>query len=144
MERIEQLNQRITERNSTTTIPAFYFSPRPVPTKYTTFPILDQIQNFTTKTPYTKSYDVEKDYLPGNSAPWSGFVENIDIETRLRLEHEYIPSSKSTLYVKPNIPCLNTVQPYPGLFASAVSTSVTPTFKQNRLFYNSTSQKINY
>ena len=144
MERIEQLNQRITQRNATSTTPAFYFSPRPVPTKYTTLPILDQIQTSTLKTEYTKPYDVEKDYLPGNSAPWSGFVENIDIETRLRCEQEYIPSSTSTLYVKPTIPSLNTVQPYPGLFASAVSTSVTPTFKQNRIFYNSTSQKINY
>lgn len=144
MERIEQLNQRITERNSTTTNPAFYFSPRPVPTKYTTLPILDQIQQSTTKTKYTEPHDIEKDYLPGSSAPWSGFVENIDIETRLRLEQEYIPSSKSTLYVKPNIPSLNTIQPYPGLFATAVSSAVTPKFDKTRIFYNSTSQKINY
>jgi hypothetical protein len=144
MERIEQINQRISQRNTTDTTPAFYFSPRPVPTKYTTLPILDQIQTSKTKTEYTKPYDVEKDYLPGNSAPWSGFVENIDIETRLRLEQGYIPSSKSSLYIKPNIPSVNTLQPYPGLFANAVSSSSTPTFKQNRIFYNSTSQKINY
>ena len=86
---------------------------------------------------------MQKDYLPGSSAPWSGFVENIDIETRLRYEQEYIPSSKSSLYIKPNIPSLNTVQPYPGLFSDAVSSMKTPEFKQNRIFYNSTSQKIN-
>ena len=143
MERIEELNKRITERNSTTTRPSFYFSPRPVPTKYTTLPILDQIQPSKYKIDYKKPYDVQKDYLPGSSAPWSGFVENIDIETRLRYEQEYIPSSKSSLYIKPNIPSLNTVQPYPGLFSDAVSSMKTPEFKQNRIFYNSTSQKIN-
>ena len=144
MERIEQLNQRITERNKTTTVPSFYFSPRPVATKYTTLPILDEIQPSISKTEYKKPYDVQKDYLPGSSAPWSGFVENIDIETRLRLEQEYIPSSKSSLYVKPNIPSVHTVQPYPGLFADAVCSTPTPTFNQKRIFYNSTSQKINY
>jgi len=144
MERIEQLNQRIVERNSTSTVPSFYFSPRPVPTKYTTLPILDELPCVKTKTIYKSPYNIEKDYLPGTSAPWSGFVENIDIETTLRFEKEYIPSSKSTLYTKPNIPSKQTLQPFPGLFAEAVSSTTAPVFKQNRIFYNSTSQKINY
>ena len=104
MERIEQLNQRINQRNETSTVPSFYFSPRPVPTKYTTLPILDQVPLSSVATIYNKPYDVQKDYLPGNSLPWSGFAVNVDVETKLRYEKEYIPSSTSSLYKTPNIP----------------------------------------
>jgi hypothetical protein len=144
MERVEQLNQRIVERNATSTVPSFYFSPRPVATKYTTLPILDQFNKSNVDIGYKKPYNTQKDYLPSTSAPWSGFMENIDIETRLRYEKEYIPSSKSSLYVKPNIPSENVIQPYAGLFANATSSSVTPIMKEKHIFYNSTSQKINY
>lgn len=143
MERVEQLNQRIVERNATSTVPFFYFSPRPVPTKYTTLPILNQVQKSNVDIKYKQPYNTQKDYLPGTSAPWSGFMENIDIETQLRYEKEYIPSSKSSLYVKPTIPSNHEVQPYPGLFANATSFSVTPPIKEKHIFYNSTSQKIN-
>jgi hypothetical protein len=143
MERIEQLNQRIVERNATSTVPSFYFSPRPVPTKYTTLPIVDQIQKSDVYIDYRNPYNTQKDYLPATSAPWSGFIENIDIESRLRYEKEYIPSSKSSLYVKPNIPSNHDKQPYPGLFASATSSTITQPIKDKYIFYNSTSQKIN-
>ena len=144
MERIEQLNQRINQRNETSTVPSFYFSPRPVPTKYTTLPILDQVTLSSVATIYNKPYDIQKDYLPGNSLPWSGFAVNVDVETKLRYEKEYIPSSTSSLYKTPNIPSQYSIQPYPGLFAEAASSTVTPPLKEKHLFYNSTSQKINY
>jgi hypothetical protein len=143
MDRVEQLNQRLAQRNTASATPSFYFSPRPVPTKYTTLPILDQFNKSTIEIPYKKPFDVHKDYLPSTSLPFTGFIENIDIESRLRYEKEYIPSSKSSLYVKPNLPSNNYVQPYPGLFADAISSSTPPVFKDKNLFYNSTSQKIN-
>jgi len=144
MERVEQLNKRLTARNATSTTPSFYFSPRPVPTKYTTMPIVDNICASKVGIAYQKPYNTKEDYLPANSAPWSGFSDNIDIETRLRYEKEYIPSSKSTMYVKPNIPSTHNIQPYPELFATAVSFSKSPILKDKHLFYNSTSEKINY
>lgn len=144
MDRVEQLNQRINSRNATSTTPSFSFSPRPVPTKYTTMPIVDQIRSSKVEIDYQQPYDITTDYLPGNSAPWNGFSNNIDIETKLRYEKEYIPSSKSQLYTKPKIPSTNSTQPYPGLFSDAVSFAKTENFKDTHLFYNSTSQKINY
>ena len=144
MERVEQLNQRLTERNTTSTTPSFYFSPRPVPTKYTTMPIIDNICSSNVSIVCQESYSTTTDYLPGDSAPWSGFSNNVDVETKLRYEKEYIPSSKSSMYVKPNIPSTHTIQPYPELFAYAVSSAKPSTFKDKHLFYNSTSQKINY
>ncbi len=144
MERVEQLNQRLTQRNATSTTPSFYFSPRPVPTKYTTMPIVDNICASNVSIDYRKPYSTTEDYLPANSAPWSGFSVNVDVETKLRYEKEYIPSSKSSMYVKPIIPSTHTIQPYPELFAHAVSTAKPLSFKDKHLFYNSTSEKINY
>ena len=137
MERVEQLNKRITDRNSTSTTPSFYFSPRPVPTKYTTMPIVDNICPSQVSIAYQKPYNTKDDYLPANSAPWSGFSDNIDVETKLRYEKDFIPSSKSSMYNKPIIP-------YPELFANAVSFSKPMSVKDKHLFYNSTSEKINY
>jgi hypothetical protein len=142
MDRTEELNQRIQQRNVATT-PAFYFSPRPVPTKYTTLPIVDINKPSSEDIVYNKSYNVNTDYLPASSAPWSGFADNIDIDTQLKLEKNYIPSSKSSLYTKPKIPSTHDSQPFPGLFADATSASKTPVFKDRKIFNNSTSQKIN-
>jgi len=142
MDRTEELNQRIQQRNVATT-PAFYFSPRPVPTKYTTLPIVDIHNPSSVDIIYNKSYNVNTDYLPASSAPWSGFADNIDIDTQLKLEKNYIPSSKSSLYTKPKIPSTHDSQPFPGLFADATTVSKTPVFKDRKIFNNSTSQKIN-
>jgi hypothetical protein len=71
-------------------------------------------------------------------------MENVDIETQLRCDKEYIPSSKSSLYVKSNIPSQHVVQPYVELFATTTSSTIIPNYKEKHLFYNSTSQKINY
>ena len=143
MDRIEELNQRISQRNIGTTTPAFYFSPRPVATKYTTLPIIDQIKPSSISIPYKEPYNVEQEYLPTSSSPWSGFANNIDVDTQLKREKDYIPSSKSSLYTKPKIPSTNTLQPYPGLFSDVITSHTTPKFKEKNIFYNSTSQKIN-
>ena len=85
------------------------FSLRPVSTKYAHFPIIDtQISN---KVPiYKKSHNVGLVFNPGDRmAPFSGFVENVDVESVLRNQifalqkndqAVYVPSSKSDLYMK--------------------------------------------
>ena len=142
MDRIEELNYRMQQRN-VATVPAFYFSPRPVPTKYTTLPIVDINKPSSVDIIYNKSHNTQTDYLPASSAPWSGFADNIDIETQLKLEKNYIPSSKSSLYTKPKIPSTHDSQPFPGLFSDAISAYKTPVFNDRKIFNNSTSQKIN-
>ncbi len=85
------------------------FSLRPVSTKYAHLPIVDtQISN--TVPIYKKPYNVGLVFNPGNRmAPFSGFVENVDVESVLRNQFfalqkndqaVYVPSSKSDLYVK--------------------------------------------
>ena len=85
------------------------FGLRPVSTKYAHFPIIDtQISN---QVPiYKNPYNVGLVFNPGDRmAPFSGFVENVDVESVLRNQifalqkndqAVYVPSSKSDLYMK--------------------------------------------
>ena len=140
MDRIEQLNERVYSRNLASTIPAIYFSPRPVSTKYATMPILDQFNKSNVSLQYKQAHDVQSIFLPGSSAPWSGFVDQIDVESSFR--NEYTPSSTSDLYAH-SVPSKQVTQPHPHLFSHVVSSHKTPEFKENKIFNNSTSAKIN-
>lgn len=140
MDRIEQLNERVYSRNRASEIPAIYFSPRPVSTKYATMPILDQFKKSNVPIPYKQPHDVQSTFLPGTSAPWSGFVDQIDVESSFRTN--YIPSSTSDLYVH-SVPPKKVEQPHPHLFTHVVSSYKTPEFKETKVFNNSTSTKIN-
>jgi hypothetical protein len=83
MSRVEELNERIYSRNQGD-VPAFYFSPRPVPTKYTTLPILDQRMKEQVDITCKPIFDTSTQFLPGSNGPWSGKASTIDIETQLR------------------------------------------------------------
>ena len=137
MSRVEELNQRIYSRNYGDT-PAFYFSPRPVPTKYTTLPILDERltgQDITCK----PIFDTTKQFLPGSNAPWSGKANTIDIETQLYRPKNYFPSSQSDLY-QLRVPSTSTIQPYPHLFESVRTSDngIKVSIPEKQFFYNDT------
>lgn len=138
MSRVEELNDRIRERN-VCDVPAFYFSPRPVPTKYTTMPIVDE--RVMSKIPIRSKpvFDVSTHFLPGSSAPWSGKIDQIDVETDLYRPKNYVPDSKSSLY-KSSLPSKDGIQPYPLLFASVRTseTGIKTGFVEKRLFNNDT------
>ena len=144
MSRVEELNHRIRQRNIADT-PQFYFSPRPVPTKYTTMPIIDE--RIPSKEPiYTKSvFNPHVNFLPATTAPWSGKIDSIDTETRLQRSTDYIPDSKSDLY-KYVIPSTNSTQPFPLLFASVrtSNTGIKRTVPEKQLFNNDTRIKNCY
>ncbi len=107
-ERVEDLNKRISKRNVPSGFLQSTFSPRPVPTRYVKMPAIDCkkkasvfIKNRGTYTPY-------KTFNPGTAqAPWSGFAESIDQDSRLKNiffplqncpQSKYIPGSESQLY----------------------------------------------
>tara|TARA_A100001015_G_scaffold316153_1_gene429722 strand:- start:846 stop:1406 length:561 start_codon:yes stop_codon:yes gene_type:complete len=102
------------------------FSMRPVPTKYSHFPIVDprppaQLVSIEP----LPTYNVEKVFNPGNAqAPWSGFATNIDKESTLRnqffalqrcQQRYYVPSTASDMYDSV-IPVTDNVQTHPLLF----------------------------
>jgi hypothetical protein len=138
MSRVEELNQRLRERNVGDT-PAFYFSPRPVPTKYCSMPIVDSRVESSVPIQSSTPFNTSTQFLPGTSAPWSGKADQIDTETNLYRPKDYIPSSKSSLY-KSSVPSQSGVQPHPLLFAS-VRASPTTFTRSEQFFYNNTGIK---
>lgn len=141
MNRVEEINERLQLRNQGDT-PQFYFSPRPVNTKYTTMPIVDE--RIPAKVPIkcASIFDTSIHFLPGTSAPWSGKIDQIDTETILSRSKDFFPSSKSDLY-KGSIPSNEYAQPFPLLFASVktTQTGIKQTFPEKQLFYNSSRNK---
>jgi len=139
MSRVEELNERIYSRNQGDT-PAFYFSPRPVPTKYTTLPIIDERISAQVDISCKPIFNTQRQFLPGSSAPWSGKASTIDIETQLYRPKEYFPSTKSDLYQKRVPPSSNDIQPHPHLFESVrtKNNGVKVNIPEKQFFYNDT------
>ena len=144
MSRVEELNERIRSRNIGDT-PPFYFSPRPVATKYTTMPVVDERVTSTVPIRCGPVFDVSSHFLPGTSAPICGKLDKIDIETDLYRPKDYVPDSSSSLYKK-SIPSTESMQPFPLLFASVRTNQngIRSTIPDKRFFQNDTRIKNIY
>lgn len=124
--RIQELNDRIYSRNISSRPLQPAFSPRPTPTKYSLFPIVDlkRIDN-KEKIDSFPTYSSTQVFNPGNAqAPWSGFANSINTESSLRNQFfaiqscdqaKYVPSSNSDLY-NVHVTSKPTTQPFPDLF----------------------------
>lgn len=101
-----EINNRIYDRNISSQPLQPYLDVRPVMTKYSIMPIVDQRREVGVPLNQLPNYNVNKVFNPGNTqSPWSGF--NVNQESVLRnqiyaLQHcslaTYVPSSKSDLY----------------------------------------------
>jgi hypothetical protein len=137
MSRVEELNERIYSRNQGD-VPAFYFSPRPVATKYTTMPIIEE-RTIGKDISCKPIFNTTKHFLPGSKAPWSGKANTIDIETQLYRPRQYFPSSQSDLY-QVKTPSTNDMQPHPHLFESVRTSDngIKARIPEKQFFYNDT------
>jgi len=134
-DRVDELNARIQGRQFPDNPLRPNFDPRPVPTKYSLFPIIDR------KTP--PRYPLKTDYLDNSgfspatqNGPPKSYLQNIDTETILRnqtvaLQHGategvFVPSSNSDLYrvTMPSSSMIYTPQPFPNLFVRSSFTEV--------------------
>ena len=107
-ERVDELNNRIAERNIPSKELQPQFSIRPSATKYGYMPILDQYKKPTIPLNSYTPYSTKAVFNPGNAqAPWSGFCNNVNTESQLRNQFfalqkceqsEFVPSSTSDLY----------------------------------------------
>ena len=159
-DRTTQLNDRIYSRNVPNFQPQMLFNPRPVPTKYDLMPIIDRRAPSTVPIKVQPTYDMNKDFMPtGNKggcsgmAPWSGFADRVNDESRLNNQFfalseceqgNYVPSSTSDMYqvhlnAQPNIQThpLLFVNPNQGLRTNS-NTCLPPALK---IFNNSTDIK---
>ena len=124
-ERVDELNDRIKTRQFSDSPLQPNFDPRPVPTKYAHFPIINRRKPMNEPVvPYLDYTTVN--FNPGTQrAPPSGFINNVDTETILRnqgfaYQHgadqsTYVPSSNSDLY-KISVVSRPSEQPHPDLF----------------------------
>lgn len=140
MSRTEELNERIRQRN-VGDAPQFYFSPRPVPTKYTALPIIDELKPSRTTIQNKSTFDTSKHFLPGSSSPWSGWADNVNVETSLMRPKDYFPPTRSDLY-SVTVPSKTETQPHPLLFATVKTNDlgVKPTATRDKTFFNNTSR----
>ena len=142
-ERLQQLNDRIYQRNLPSQGLQSRFSPRSTTTRQCRFPMVDTHQPSTTQIKKIPNYSIEDQFNPGTQAPWSGYATGIDNESRLRnqffanqaaAQSKYIPSSSSDLYnydiqqqiikahsqpfplIEKPASDITTPQPYPRLF----------------------------
>jgi len=109
-DRTDELNERILERFQPTQQLKPNFDPRPVPTKYSLFPVIDRRTPSDVKFSNYLEYSPEKIFNPGNDkGPVIGFINNVDVETELRNQTrkinrdeiglKYTPSLDSDLYI---------------------------------------------
>lgn len=107
-DRVDELNDRISERNIPSQKLQSQFDIRPVSSKYAMMPIFDRRAIPTVPIERMPTYDLANTFNPGNAqAPWSGFCNNVNTESQLRNQFfalqkceqsEFVPSSTSDLY----------------------------------------------
>lgn len=140
LERTQELNERIFDRNR----PLTYFNPvfeqRSQSTKYQKYPITKPIEN-----------DIIK---MGYKTKWSEFASNVNSESVLRNQvyprsnstsSQYIPPSSSDLYNRQPIEKQNEIQHFPHLFEESKfnNAEIGDLGKLGRdKFYNHTRQQL--
>ena len=155
LERVEELNQRMSSRNVPSGPLQPYYSMRGVQTRHMRMPIVDGRAESNVPIQRVGPHSVEGTFNPGNSsAPWHGYADNVDVETILRgtifpmqanPRAHYIPSTKSDLYQEVSVQASQPVkQSNPLLFKEQQLDEFNPNpFKNvgNGLFENHTRQQ---
>ena len=152
-ERVDELNNRIADRNVPSNALQPQYSIRPSSTKYGYMPILDQYKKSTTELNNYTPYSTSAVFNPGNAqAPWSGFSNNINTESKLRNQFfalqkceqaEFVPSSTSDLY-QTKIDYIPQKQTHPLLFEKPDLAPFNPNVHNlgNSLFNNHTRYQL--
>ena len=108
-DRVDELNDRMSSRYFPTQELQPNFSPRPVPTKYSLFPVIERRAPITEPIRQMPRHSVSENFNPATrNGPVTSYLANVDTETILRnqtttLQHGaeqrvYVPSSQSDLY----------------------------------------------
>jgi hypothetical protein len=141
-DRVEELNGRLYERNVAAAPPPLLFSPRPLPTKYQTLPILDEqpksVVPLERRRPGPFIPGAERGSQPGYSVDAESDLINIVSALQRDPRAVFVPSSSSSLY---NLPDTSTArseaQPHPRLFSHVVAyPNVAPNADGAKIFYN--------
>jgi hypothetical protein len=156
-ERTDELNQRISERNTSNIPLAPHYDPRPVNTKHMIFPVLESRKTVTEPKLDYPHFQKHTHFHAGNrKGPTDGYANMVEHENLLRnqyfsLQHGasqgvYVPSSDSSLY-KTTVVSRPSIQPHPDLFkkqqfSNAVHPNLENTSLGNKQFYNHTRTQL--
>ena len=102
------INNDIYERNIPSETMQICLPQRSMSTKYTHFPIMDNIRESNVVLNNSKPFNNNEMFFPGNRKPhFCGFSQNVDLESNLRNQFfalqnadqaKYIPNSNSNMY----------------------------------------------
>ena len=151
-DRVDELNGRIASRYFPERELQPNFDPRPVPTKYALFPVIERRAPVSEPIRETPKHSVSGNFNPANRrGPVQTYLANIDTETVLRNQTTalqsgaeqsyYVPSSNSDLYHTSAVGRVET-QTHPGLFERPTYNTTPYTLDQHRVgtdqFHNNT------
>jgi hypothetical protein len=144
MDRVEELNNRLHDRNRTSTTPQMLFSPRPISIKYNDFPAVDHYRPTSVPMIPYSNYNIRDDYLPTSYiSPLNGY--NVNSETDLRNLNEKLskcPSIYMPKYTTPHVVGRKEVNPHPLLNTSVKMVGIPQnTPKTFNMFNNTTRAK---
>lgn len=128
-DRVDELNARMSDRHFPTRELQPNFSPRPVPTKYSLFPVIERRAPANESIREIPKHSVYNNFSPATHlGPATTYLANIDTETILRNQTTalqrgadqsvYVPSSTSSLYKTIAVGREET-QTHPRLFETA-------------------------
>jgi len=157
-ERLDELNERLGQRQIVDHPLQPNYDPRPVPTKYSHFPIIDR-RKAAPSTPLNNylEYSPKNNFAPivSRNAPVDTYFQNIDFESNLRNQYfalqkgadqaVYVPESSSDLYgfsaVGRYENQTHTDLFYKGQFSQTPNANVNPAIGSDR-FFNHTRQQL--
>lgn len=129
-DRLDEINERISQRNIPSTDLRPAYSVRPLSSKYAMMPILETRPVPTVQIPPYQHFTTETVFNPGNAkAPWRGWAERVNLESSLRNQFfalqrndrtVYVPDSRSDLY-EVMIDARPVEQPNPYLFENGAT-----------------------
>jgi|UniRef100_A0A6C0LU55 hypothetical protein len=151
-DRNTEINNRIFARNLTEKPLEPVYDIRATPTKYVKMPVVNIRREMNETQANYPIYNGDKQFYPGNSkAPWSGFANNVDLETKLHNttfalqkcdQREYIPSTTSNMYSYPMSDLPAPLQHGLLFHVPEIKTDVKE-FNDNDVFNNSTRSQRN-
>lgn len=152
-ERVDEINDRMSDRNIPSSNLQPQYSIRATSTKYGYMQVLDQYRKPNVPLNNYKSFSTKSVFNPGNAqAPWNGFSNNINVESQLRNQFfalqrceqsEFVPSSDSDLY-KTTVNYKPVNQTHPLLFDKPEFAPFNPDTLNcsQKIFNNSSSQCV--
>ncbi len=154
-QRLDEINHRISSRVACDQPLPVQYDPRPVPTKYAQFPMIDRRAKPSVKVEPTPAYDPNAAFAPlHRRGPVKYALANVDTETVLQNRHVtyqkfadqgvYVPNSNSDLY-RVEAVGRQEEQTHPALFFQqeyATSGSHVASLVGRDLFHNNTRTQL--